>query len=154
MRGPIKLTTIECAVCSALIDVSQEFDPTTLIWRALVEDGNTCQNPPVASCAQARDECCGCFLNGISKGTGDRPRARRPQKRSKVGIQNADLTAWGQQMPFFADIDPEAEKPHEAFDRWREARRARRKALAHDRMAADGPSRVAIVPSTPNTTEP
>ena len=56
MRGPIKLTTIECAIRSGLIDVSQEFDPTTLIWRARVEDGNTCQNPPVTNCAQARDE--------------------------------------------------------------------------------------------------
>ena len=42
----------------------------------------------------------------------------------------------GDTMPFFADIDPDqAEKPHEAFDRWREARRARRHALAHDNAA-------------------
>ena len=31
MRGPIKLSTIECTVCSALIDVFQEFDPATMI---------------------------------------------------------------------------------------------------------------------------
>ena len=56
MRGPIKLATIERTVCAALIDVSQEFDPTTVIWSARAADENTCQNPPVPSCPQARAE--------------------------------------------------------------------------------------------------
>ena len=52
--------------------------------------------------------------------------------------KNPILAERGQfEMPFFADINHVEEKPHEAFDRWREARRARRKALAHDRAVAD-----------------
>ena len=40
-------------------------------------------------------------------------------------------------MPFFAELDGDkSEIPHEAFDRWREARRKRRSALAHDRAVA------------------
>jgi len=57
MPGPIKLATIECAVCSALIDVFQEFDPEfTLIWRERADEEHTRQHPPVIGCAQARPE--------------------------------------------------------------------------------------------------
>jgi hypothetical protein len=57
MRASIlKLATIECAVCSALIDVAQEFDPSTLIWCARAAEKNACQHPPVTSCPQARIE--------------------------------------------------------------------------------------------------
>jgi hypothetical protein len=42
-------------------------------------------------------------------------------------------------MPFFAELGGDKpENPHEAFDRWREARRERRRLLAHDRAVAHG----------------
>jgi ferric-dicitrate binding protein FerR (iron transport regulator) len=52
-------------------------------------------------------------------------------------------------MPFFAEIGGDKpENPNEAFDRWREARRQRRRALAHDRAVARAAENSIASPTT------
>ena len=56
-------------------------------------------------------------------------------------------------MPFFSELDGDkAENPHEAFDRWREARRERRKALAHDRAIAHAAENSIVPPAADQET--
>ena len=54
---PVKLATIECAACSAWIDVFQQYEPDfALVWDARDVEGHSCQHPPSTSCPPARAE--------------------------------------------------------------------------------------------------
>ena len=67
MPGLIKLTTIECAVCSAWIEVFQQNEPEfILVWRGRDDEENICQHPPVTTCQQARAEVFRMYPDGVS----------------------------------------------------------------------------------------
>ena len=56
MDDVIKLAIIECATCSALIEVFRRYEPvaTIIVWSA--QDDNSCEQQSVGRCPQARAE--------------------------------------------------------------------------------------------------
>jgi len=67
MPGLTKLTTIECASCSAWIDVFQQIEPEiNMVWRARDGEENACEHPPAATCPQARAEVFRMYPDGVS----------------------------------------------------------------------------------------
>jgi hypothetical protein len=56
MDDVIKLATIECAVCSALIEVFRRYEPdaATIVWST--QDDHSCEQRPVAACPRAHAE--------------------------------------------------------------------------------------------------
>jgi hypothetical protein len=56
MDDVIKLATIECAVCLALLEVFRRYEPdrTIIFWST--QDDHSCQQPPVAGCPRAHAE--------------------------------------------------------------------------------------------------
>ena len=56
MDDVIKLATIECTVCSALIEVFRRYEPdrATIFWST--QDDHSCEQLPVASCLRAHAE--------------------------------------------------------------------------------------------------
>jgi hypothetical protein len=56
MDDVIKLATIECATCSALIEVFRRYEPvaTIIVWST--QDDNLCERPPVTHCPRAHAE--------------------------------------------------------------------------------------------------
>ena len=56
MDDVIKLAIIECATCSALIEVFRRYEPvaTIIVWST--QDDNLCEQPSVARCPQAHAE--------------------------------------------------------------------------------------------------
>ncbi len=57
MSERIKLATIECAVCSAWIEVFGQYegDELTLVWSTR-DAADLCRQPPLTACPQARAE--------------------------------------------------------------------------------------------------
>ena len=53
---PVKLATIECAICAAWIEVYRRYtaDQAIIAWDARVAE--LCQQPPLERCPQARVE--------------------------------------------------------------------------------------------------
>jgi hypothetical protein len=56
MDDVIKLATIECATCSALIEVFRRYEPGTTIVVWSTQDDNLCERPPVTRCPRAHAE--------------------------------------------------------------------------------------------------
>jgi len=56
MDDVIKLAIIECAICSALIEVFRRYEPdrAMIVWSA--QDGHSCERPPVSRCPRAHAE--------------------------------------------------------------------------------------------------
>src|SRR5262249_45276269 len=55
--NPVKLATIECPVCTVLMDVLQQEKPEPiLIWGQHRGEPDLCQHPPLMKCSQARAE--------------------------------------------------------------------------------------------------
>jgi hypothetical protein len=53
---PVKLATIECAICGAWIEVYRRYTADEAIIGWDIRDAELCQYPPLHSCQQARIE--------------------------------------------------------------------------------------------------
>jgi len=57
MDDVIKLATIECTTCSALIEVFRRYEPvvTIIVW-STQDDDHSCEQPPIYCCPRAHAE--------------------------------------------------------------------------------------------------
>jgi hypothetical protein len=56
MDDVVKLATIECAICSALIEVFRRYEPETTVIVWSTQDDRPCERGPVVRCPRAHAE--------------------------------------------------------------------------------------------------
>jgi hypothetical protein len=56
MDDMVKLATIECAICSTLIEVFRRYEPDAAIIVWSTQDDHSCERRPVTGCPRAHAE--------------------------------------------------------------------------------------------------